>query len=40
MNIPQEMLQAARDNPTEGAAEICRFALEGEIQKLEAAKDE
>lgn len=28
MNIPQEMLQAARDNPTEGAAEICRFALE------------
>lgn len=28
MNIPQEMLQAARDNPTEGAVEICRFALE------------
>lgn len=28
MNIPHEMLQAARDNPTEGAAEICRFALE------------
>lgn len=28
MFLTQEMLQAARDNPTDGAAEICRFALE------------
>jgi hypothetical protein len=34
MYIPHEMLQTARDNPTEGAAEICLFALERTTQDI------